>query len=231
VPTRVVPRNAVSAEFLRLAPDVEKYLQPFVVPASFLAIAFVVSWASIRGREPGVIGISVESLKSRPPSRRRSRDAFLYFDGTYGFLSQTLLALAVAVNIGFAARADVLLRYDSGIGGGAGAFELNTPFVVAAVGALIIFWGAALFSGYLTYYKFPKLLFKINGYYDVDGGPESRPPWGKYILSAIFLAPLAVLGVSLLYMAAVWIVTALVAGAIVVLRPGEPVTLPPPPGS
>ena len=206
----VKPLNAVSAQYLKLLPVVDSYLQPFLVPIVFLLMAYCISWGTIRRADPTVTSISSGSINWSGPSRARGRNAFLYFDGAYGFIPQIILA---TIFVSFRLLIDNLKWYKGGTTVSAFqdeypqqsiGFSINPVFAAIAFAILAILALTFLYSGYLTYYKFPKLLFTAHGYYRQDKEREGnnglrRPPWAKYILTALCIIPIVTTLTSLIF--------------------------------
>jgi hypothetical protein len=218
-----IPEDAVTAEFVKVLPQVEGFLHPFLVPMVFLIVAYYVSWGAIRESEPQFISISYESASKLPPSRRRGRNAFLYFDGAYGLIPQAVISLALTTIVSLTPN---LLVPATGSGEQYPDFVIS-PLIWLGVVSLVLFLGAAIYQGYLTYYKFPKLLFRANGYYQNNdactvASDESstipKPPWAKYILTALIVVPLTVLAIRLLYSAIVFVLSKFLAVVLTFLQ-------------
>jgi hypothetical protein len=89
---------------------------------------------------------------------------------------------------------------------------------IGALAAIMLGVGL-IYQGYLTYYKYPTLLFKAHGYYSPDSTTRFRPPWFKYIFTVIFLSPVVSISIFLLYRATVSIVSILLAIVLASLQP------------
>jgi len=183
--------DAVTKEFLTRLPQVDSFIRPFVTPAVFLVIAYCLSWGAIRGTEPQVISIAQTSAPF--PSRRRARNAFLYFDGAYGLIPQAVISLAVATIV-LATPQILELRPQSATT--VPEFAINDFARWLGVISLGLFLVGGIYHGYLTFYKFPKLLFQVNGYYRTE---SPKPPWVKYIITALVMGPAVVFGTRFIY--------------------------------
>lgn len=182
--------SAVSKQYLSLLPSAESYLKPFVVPIGFLLIAYLISWGTVRRQTTSSISSEVVDWTGR--SRRRGRNAFLYFDGAFGFIPQAILAVAFTV-----LKLEFLMHPWMGLTSpdpASVSFGLDYPFLMISLSLCLLLGVTILYIAYLTYYKFPKLIFTAHGYYPAGKKAELRneakkPPWAKYILTAIFIVP------------------------------------------
>lgn len=205
---KLIPGNAMSAQYLKIYPVVASYLQPFMVPIVFLLMAYFISWGTIRGREPAAASIASESIDWSRPSRTRGSNAFLYFDGAYGFIPQAVLAVVfVLLQRIFAASKSPGLT-----SAGPVQFDVDYTFMVIVLPILSVLGLTIIYSGYLTYYKFPRLLFTAHGYYRPDR--TTKPPWGKYILTAMVIVPIITTLASLLFVGVVIVVSRFLAVVI-----------------
>jgi len=164
VPKVVEPDGALSefqraflVEVSNIAPAVVKTLSPFIPPLFLLWSSFVMGWGS------------VESFDSNRASRRRSRDGFLYLDGAYGLLAQTLLATAIGLTF-------VAIQHDWG--------NKVLAALIAAVGVLFGVGGSL--QTYLVLIKLKRLQFLLNGY-EKFGGPDSRYFWAAWAINPVSL--------------------------------------------
>jgi hypothetical protein len=211
-PNIVSDPTSVMGQFSKLRVSVEGYVRPFYVPVTFLFLAYLISWGTIRGTEPRFASISSDSLNKSLPSRTRGRNAFLYFDGAYGLIPQALLSLALTVIKSIPSQ-NYLTTNDSNTG-----FNLS-PLIWVGVVPVIMCGGALIYQIYLTYYKYPTLLFKAHGYYDQNSTTRIKPPWFKYIFTVVFLTPVVTISTYLLFKATVSVIAFLLAVVLASLHP------------
>jgi len=174
VPAPDIPSNLSefaklwTAESYKIAPSVNHVIQPFIVPILLLFTA----WCCARG--------CLHAKDSTPTSRVRCRNAYLYYDGTFGLVPQCLLATAITLGIL------------------CGQYDLSPPQQVAAfgiIGTLAVI--GTVYSRYLSFNKFPKLLFVLNDYSPQRpkwwqlrwrDKPANAAPWNKYIATLCLFA-------------------------------------------
>jgi hypothetical protein len=141
-------------EVSKVAPSVSKTISPFLPPLVLYLTAWTISWGCLKHSD------------STKNSRRRCRDAFLYYDGTYGLQSETFLALGVGLLLA------VMQRGWS-----------STPLWIVIVA---FFLTGLVWNFFLIGHKFPRLLFALSGYdpkvyrFWHRDKPENRAPWSKY---------------------------------------------------
>ncbi len=156
----VIQRTGVESEFTkalvleasRALPPVSKASSPFIAPLLLLCSSFVMGWGAL------------ESFDSTSTARRRSRNGFLYYDGAYGLLPQTLLATAIGLGLQISRHG------------------LFNPLLVFATGVLFLTGGGIQI--YLVVSKIPELLFALNGY-GKYGVPSGRYNLALYLLNPI----------------------------------------------
>jgi len=223
-PSSPVLGNSVRSEYVKIMPHVEGFLRPFLIPVVFLFVAYVISWGTIRKSEPKISSISYESTPNSSPSRIRGRNAFLYFDGAYGLVPQALASLAFSILAQVPKIPEI--RVFSVQASPAVGFTISemlrhmitAPFLFAAAASIMIFC-AVIYQASLTYYKYPTLLFRAYGYYSPnDALHVSRPPWIRYILTAIFLVPLVSFLIYLLYLAVAYLLSISIAAVFAFLH-------------
>jgi hypothetical protein len=152
-------QKALFRDINKLAPSVDNFFRPFLVPTLLLAISSIIGWACLRKED------------STRQSRKRSRNAYLYFDGTYGLMPQTIISLAITMLVLSTQR------------------NVDTTVVyLIPIGLLIIVF---IYQLYLIYRKIPELLFEVNDYSTASVTTlksKGSAPWTKYVLSVILLA-------------------------------------------
>lgn len=124
----------IDPEYLRLLKETSGWVTPFSPPLVLTTIVLLMGWASLKRAD------------STPISRRRSRHAYLYFDGTYGFYSQLLLAFGISFL--FSEMGQTLL--------GSGSLFA----ILIGVGTVAAF----LVQANVSLRKIPYRLFAVNGY-------------------------------------------------------------------
>ncbi|HEY0795244.1 MAG TPA: hypothetical protein VGD64_05640, partial [Acidisarcina sp.] len=152
--------RAFLIEVSKVTPSVFRTISPFVPPVILLWSSFVMGWASL------------ESFDSNSTTRRRSRNGFLYIDGAYGLLAQTLLATAIG-----------LALIDSEHGWGPVLFDdWWRELLIVLIG--VLFLTGFVLQNYLVLVKYPRLQFQLNGY-EKFGAPESRYYWAVWVFNPI----------------------------------------------
>lgn len=128
-------------------------------PFTLLAVATIIGWASL---------YKADMSKER---RLRASNAYLYLDGTYGFYSQMLLALATAALVSDLNAAKV--------------GNTAPTFILIASGSVLLV--ALIWQIYLTNYSLARKLFVINGYsphrrtlFNFRKKLENPGPWELY---------------------------------------------------
>lgn len=202
--TNVVPQvgstfwDAALAQWYAFFPIVRHAVTAFVVPATLMVLAIGVSWSCLHGSD------------SRPEIRRRCRNAFLYFDGTYGLFPQMVSSIVLVIQ-GNSDRIGQWLGDDL-----SSVLSLLGWFP----GAVVCSWPC-----YVLFVQIPRLLFELNAYGEPQGimcTTAFRPrPWAKFIcgttiaglvvvpLVAIVLAVAIAIGFLALAALKVWFLTLL----------------------
>jgi hypothetical protein len=187
--------KATIQEINKLAPSVESFFTPLIAPTILLAISSIIGWACLRKED------------STKQSRRRCRNAYLYYDGTYGLLPQTMLSFALTILI-ISGQRNV---------------ENNFFYLISILFLLV----AIIYQLNLIYSKIPQLLFQLNDYETsvpmlnssepILNSSKPQAPWTKYGLSVFFLTgPIAwiiyivfvllmILVISILVLIKIWI--------------------------
>lgn len=144
--------------------SIYQWLSTGLAPFTLLVVATMVAWASLYKTDHS------------PEKRARARNAYLYFDGAYGFFSQALLALASVALIS----------------------SVHTESQKAAV--QIAIWVAVIVSFVvgliwqirLTNISLAAKLFQVNGYsskrrtlFNIRTKIENPGPWELYRLVAV----------------------------------------------
>ena len=170
-------KKAVVTEAVKIAPKIGKTIQPFLPPFFLLIAAWSTAWGCLK------------KVDSSAAKRRRCRDAFLYYDGTYGLWVQAVLSLAISLLL-------VPLNYVLD--------DSNIPLVVG-VTLLIL---SSLWQFYLINTKVPKLLFQDNGYdskiYHIwtrnfwKRAPANGAPWSKYTFAVVLSGTAAWIAIVLI---------------------------------
>lgn len=147
-------------DFDKLAPSVHNYFRPLIVPTILLAVSSIAGWACLKKED------------STKQSRKRCRNAYLYYDGAYGLMPQTIISLAITM---------LAMSNERNVDAGVVYFLLI---------GLVIGLGASIYQLYVTDYKIPSLLFHQNGYSTsvfLPSHSKFSAPWGKYGYSTLFL--------------------------------------------
>jgi hypothetical protein len=125
-------------DYLRLEPSISKIIWPVYIPTLLLISSSIVSRGSLRKED------------STRQSRKRARNAYLYYDAAYGLGTQTLLSLLLAV---------MIASYQRGWGFG------TTPFSPAIYILTIPLFVAAMVNQiYISLGTVANRLFRLNGY-------------------------------------------------------------------
>lgn len=143
------------------------WFEPFFIPLFITAFVYMTAWSSLKKGD-----ISHEK-------KAMARKAYLYFDGAYGLLPQTLLPIFSA--LGTSAFIQEISKES----------PLNSAALTIQLFVIIFMIWQLVISGHII----PNRLFIVNGYSNRtrrfwQKKLPTDPPWGKYILSNTFLAPI-----------------------------------------
>lgn len=148
-------QQAFIRDYYKLAPSVHSYFKPLIVPTILLAVSSIAGWACLKKED------------STRQSRKLCRNAYLYYDGAYGLMPQTIISLVITM------------------------WDMSVKSNVDVVYFSPILFGALAYQLYVTYHKIPTLLFHLNGYSTslfLSSHKKFLAPWDKYSYSAMFLA-------------------------------------------
>jgi hypothetical protein len=123
-------------EFATLLETALGWIEPFGLPVFLTVLVFLMGWGSLKKEH------------STPSSRARSRVAYLYLDGAYGFWSQLFLAFFIA-----AVSSELPARFAASFSTSVIIWPLRLLFL------MLIAWQI-----YMTAAKTPRLLFVANNY-------------------------------------------------------------------
>jgi hypothetical protein len=71
-------QKAFLRDYYKLSPSVHNFFRPLIVPTILLAVSSIAGWACLRKED------------STKQSRKRCRNAYLYYDGAYGLMLKQL---------------------------------------------------------------------------------------------------------------------------------------------
>ena len=166
----------VFSEMNKFAPTIEHISKAFIVPVLLLVVAVTASWASLHAAD------------STKETRKRCRDAFLYYDGAYGLLPQMLTSMGLVLFAHMDWIVGKITEDDAFLG-----LVLSFPLTAAGIWQL-----------YILLVEIPRNLFDLNGYKETANlvAVASAPrPWGKFLGVTVPLTfvGLPVLGFALEY--------------------------------
>jgi len=146
------------------------WVEPFLVPIYLMTLVYIIGWGSLRNKD------------SKPESRRRARNAYLYFDGAFGFYSQLYVSFALALFF--------TPQWQESISNVLTTNPFEMPFVT-------VFIISAVWQIDISSRRLPSLLFSINGYSlrrkQFWQAPKSNDPPRFRLNAALFVAGLPLL--------------------------------------
>jgi hypothetical protein len=163
--------QGVFAELNKSASTIEHISKAFIAPVLLLAVAVLGSWASLH---------SADSTKE---TRKRCRDAFLYYDGAHGLYPQMFTSLGL-----------VLMPFLNLLGP---AFQGT---MADGLGLVVTFplLATSIWQAYVLLVQIPRNLFELNGYHENEGllaSPGVPRPWKKFLVVTV---PLTFIGIPVL---------------------------------
>jgi hypothetical protein len=178
IPSATGEAEPASSEFELMLSTAWSWFEPFFIPLFFTAFVYMTAWSSL------------EKSDASKEKKTTARKAFLYFDGAYGILPQTMLPLLSALS---ASTFLQQLETDDALA--------TLPLTVQLLILAFMMWQLIIMGNII-----PKSLFSVNGYTNRarrfwQKKLSTDPPWGKYILSNTFLAPILGVGVFLVLIA------------------------------
>lgn len=148
--------QGVLREMNQSAGTIEHVSKAFVVPGLLLVVAVIASWASLHQSD------------STKESRRRCRDAFLYYDGAFGLFPQMLSSLGL-----------VLVVFLDWLGP-----RVNELFAGLGLIVALPVTAAGVWQAYVLLAEIPRNLFDLNGYKETSGlfATAAPPrPWKRFL--------------------------------------------------
>lgn len=144
--------------------SIYQWLSTGLAPFTLLVVATMVAWASLYKTDHS------------PEKHARARNAYLYFDGAYGFFSQALLALA---SVALISSAHIKSQ------------KAAVPIAIW-IAAIVSFLVGLIWQTRLTNISLAAKLFQVNGYsskrrtlFNIRTQIENPGPWELYRLVAI----------------------------------------------
>lgn len=154
---------------VKLFPSVAVFFQLLFVSVSILALTWVIAW-----------------VFSDKTARSRTKYAYLYYDGTYGFIPQVMM------QIGFAFI--IYLKFYK-------QYSLSEGLM--AMGALSLIGISWVYQLYLTFYKIPKILYQLK--------VSTRKPGFRTAIALYFLGLISLLLIQFAFLGLCYGITFLLA--------------------
>ena len=179
-------QEAFIRNYYELAPSVDNFIRPGLIPVVLLAMSSIISWGCLRKED------------STRQSRKRCRNAHLYYDGTYGFIPQTIGTLLLTL---------IILCYMRGVSS-----------IIVYLALIMLFNVVGIWQINVTLGTEAVRLFRLNGYATclpaLMKSTDIPAPRAKYFLSFVFIAVPA----SYVLLLAFVLVEVLIVVALVMLR-------------
>jgi len=165
--------SPVNAESQSILPEVERVFNTFLVPTSFLLIAWIIGWALSRKillpqdiTDPDKANLTApDKANLLKRAERRCRDGFLYYEATYSLWPQMMLMPFFTIILG-SVNINPVIRL---------------PLTIMLVVLFII---GFCWSIYVTWEEIPNSVISLHKY------PVNTSQWGTYVLASISLLPL-----------------------------------------
>jgi hypothetical protein len=179
-------QEAFIRNYYKFAPSVDNFIRPGLIPLMLLAVSSIIAWGCLRKEH------------STRQSRKRCRNAHLYFDGTYGFIPQIIGTLLLTV---------LILCYQRGL-----------HSIIVYLLLIILFNVVSIWLLNVTLGTEAVRLFRLNGYAtclpSMMESTDIPAPRAKYFLSFVFI----VVPVSYLLLLTYVLVEVLIVIALVMFR-------------